>query len=130
MFFPFAFSRICGSELSALHARRAELTHAGAEVLALSCDAVHTLRAYAEALAGEEELGFRLLSDFWPHGSIARSFGVFDERRGAPERATFVVDHGSILRHVQHVPAGEARDLDEMLTVLRDLGKTTQKSTL
>lgn len=122
MFYPFAFSRVCGSELSELHSRRTEIERAGAEVLAVSCDAVHSLRAYAEALAGAEELGFRLLSDFWPHGRIARAFGVLDESRGAAERATFFLDAGLSIRHLQRVPAGEARDLDEMLAVLRELG--------
>lgn len=135
MFYPFAFSRVCGSELATLHARRAELRRAGGQVLAISCDSVHVLRAYAEALAGEAlageaQLGFRLLSDFWPHGKITRSFGVFDETRGVSERATFFLDVDSSVSYVQQAPAGEARDLDEMLSVLRALGETGQKSTL
>ena len=50
----------------------------GARVLAVSCDAMYTLRAYADT----EGIAFDLLSDHWPHGAIAQAYGVFDERRG------------------------------------------------
>ena len=56
----------------------------GARVLAVSCDAMYTLRAYADAGG----IAFDLLSDHWPHGAIAQAYGVFDELAGCARRGT------------------------------------------
>src|SRR3712207_7764810 len=39
------------------------------EVLALSCDPVYALRAFAD----QDGINFPLLSDFWPHGAVAQA---------------------------------------------------------
>ncbi len=57
-------------------------------VLGISCDAMFSLRAYADA----ERVPFDLLTDHWPHGAIARAYGIFDEQAGCALRATFVLD--------------------------------------
>ena len=57
-------------------------------MLAVSCDAMFTLRAFAEA----EDLPFDLLSDHWPHGAIAREYGVFDDEAGCALRGSFLLD--------------------------------------
>jgi alkyl hydroperoxide reductase subunit AhpC len=33
-----------------------------------------------------------VLGDFWPHGAVARAYGVFNEGLGCADRATFVID--------------------------------------
>ncbi|HEY0621266.1 MAG TPA: peroxiredoxin [Kribbella sp.] len=116
VFYPYAFSRVCTSELDALR-DRPDLA-AAAEILAVSCDPMFTLRAYAEA----QRLEFALLSDFWPHGSIASQYGVFDAERGCAVRGTFVVDQAGIIRWsvVKGIP--EARDPDEYAKALAELG--------
>ena len=35
---------------------------------------------------------FDLLSDFYPHGEVARKYGVFREPDGISDRAVFLVD--------------------------------------
>ena len=54
------------------------------QVVAVSCDPVFTLRAFADA----DGLTFPLLSDFWPHGAVASSYDVFDAERGCARRST------------------------------------------
>jgi peroxiredoxin len=58
------------------------------QVLAVSCDSVHAQRRWAE----EEGFGFPVLSDFWPHGEVAKAYGVFNEALGCANRHTFVID--------------------------------------
>jgi alkyl hydroperoxide reductase subunit AhpC len=36
-------------------------------------------------------------SDFWPHGAVAKAYGVFDAERGAPVRGTFLIDRQGIV---------------------------------
>lgn len=118
MFYPYAFSRVCGSELVALQSAWEEIEALDARVVAISCDAVHSLRAYADELSGGAGLAFDLVSDFWPHGEIARACGAFDASRGAPTRTSYVLDPDLVVRHVQHVPSDRSRDLQEALAEL------------
>ena len=88
MFYPFAFSRVCTGELCAVRDRLPTFESDDVQVLALSCDPMFALRAFAE----QDGLTFPLLSDFWPHGAVARAYGVFNEERGCSDRSTFIVD--------------------------------------
>ena len=88
VFYPFAFSGVCTSEMSGIKARLESFLTFDTEVLAISCDPVYTLRTFADA----DGLNFPLLSDFWPHGEVARAYDVFDEARGCPQRSSYVVD--------------------------------------
>lgn len=115
VFYPYAFSRVCSSELGALRDRPDLL--AAAEFVAVSCDPMFTLRAYAES----ERLEFALLSDFWPHGDIAAQYGVFDAERGCADRGTFVVDRAGIVRWSVVNPFGEARDPDDYAEALAQI---------
>ncbi len=107
VFFPFAFSRLCTSELDEIRDHLDEFTDAGVQVAALSCDPMYSLRAYAEA----EGYDFPLLSDFWPHGRTALRYGAFDATAGRAIRASFLIDHGGVLRWSLAHPAGRARPL-------------------
>lgn len=117
VFYPFAFSGVCTSELSELRDNLDVFTAKDAHVLAVSVDSKYTLRAYARS----EDYGFDLLSDFWPHGAVARSYGVFNETRGMAERGTFIIDRGGVIRYKVVSPVGQARDLAEYRQALDEL---------
>jgi peroxiredoxin len=114
IFYPWAFSGICRTELATIRDHHDRFTAAGARVLAVSCDAMFTLRAYADA----EEIGFDLLSDHWPHGAIARAYGVFDEQAGCALRGSFVLDANGMISWAVINGIGEPRDLAHVLTQL------------
>jgi peroxiredoxin len=115
VFYPYAFSQVCTSELAALR-DRADLL-AAAEFLAISCDPMFTLRAYADA----QDLGFSLLTDFWPHGEIASSYGVFDPNRGCALRGTFVIDRTGTIRWSVLNPIPQPRNPDDYAEALAAL---------
>jgi len=117
VFYPYAFSRVCTGELSDLRDRLPDFVSDDVALLALSCDPMFTLRAFADA----DDLKFPLLSDFWPHGEVSRAYGVFDEEKGCSTRSTFIVDKEGVLRWSVHNPMGEARDLEEYTKVLQGL---------
>jgi len=89
----------------------------GSRVLAVSCDAMYTLRAYADA----EGIPFDLLSDHWPHGAIAQAYGVFDELAGCARRGTFVVDSVGVIRWQQVNQINEQRDITAVLAATANL---------
>lgn len=117
MFYPFAFSGICAGELHAIRDDLASFHNDDVELLAVSCDHMFSLRAFAD----RDDLDYPLLSDFWPHGEVSRAYEVFDERAGAAIRGTFVVDREGLLRWQVVNPIGTARDLDDLRRALHDL---------
>lgn len=119
VFFPFAFSGICTGELCEIRDNIAGFKDSNATVLAISVDSKFAQRAYAE----QERLGFDLLADFWPHGVVARSYGVFDAASGMALRGTFIIDVAGIIRYVVVNPRGQARDLAEYRRALSALGE-------
>ena len=114
MFYPFAFSRVCTGELSEIRDNLDRFQSDDVQVLALSCDPMFTLRAFAD----QDRLTFPLLSDFWPHGAVSNSYGVFDSERGCSARSTFIVDQQGLLRWSVHNAMRDARDLADYERVL------------
>jgi mycoredoxin-dependent peroxiredoxin len=114
VFYPWAFSGICTGELCRLRDRLGDFTAVRARVLAISCDAMFSLRAYAET----EQLDFDLLTDHWPHGEISRRYGVFDEEAGCALRGSFVLDADGVITWRVLKGIGEARDVAAHLAAL------------
>ena len=94
MFYPFAFSGGCTGELCALRDDLSSFQNDGVQLLAISCDHMYTQRAFAEV----EGYKFPVLSDFWPHGAVAKAYGVFEEAKGCAIRGSFLIDKQGILR--------------------------------
>ena len=92
VFYPWAFSRVCGGELAELQAHLAEFRGANARLVAISVDHKFTLRSYAE----QEGFEFELLADFWPHGAVARALGAFDAERGVARRVSLYLQDGVV----------------------------------
>jgi len=117
VFYPFAFSGICTGELREIRDGLEDFQDGDIQVLAISCDPMYALRAWADA----EGHFFPLLSDFWPHGEVSRRFGVFSEENGAPLRGTFLVDtQGRVLWSLVN-GLGEVRDFGGYREVLAGL---------
>jgi len=114
VFYPWAFSGICRGELAALREDHDRFVGLGVRVLGVSCDAMFTLRAYADA----EALPFDLLTDHWPHGAIAQAYGIFDDRAGCALRATFVLDAEGVVTWRVVNGIGEAREMADLVAAL------------
>ena len=78
------------------------------QVLPVSVDHPFALKAWA----GERDYRFPLLSDFWPHGSVAQQYGVFNDKAGFALRGTFLVRTDGTLAFTEVNEPGEARDQD------------------
>lgn len=117
VFYPFAFTGVCTGELRAIQEALPRFRTQDATVVAVSCDSMFSLRVFAE----REGLTFPLLSDFWPHGAVARAYGVLDDERGCALRGTFVIDRGGVVRWkvVNAIP--DAREVDDCLEAVEQL---------
>ena len=117
VFFPWAFSSVCGGELAALRDGATSFVNDTTALLAVSIDSRFAQRAFAE----REGYEFPLLADSWPHGEVARRYGVFDETAGAALRGTFVIDRDGVVRWSVLHGIGDARDPEEYLRALAAL---------
>ena len=99
-FYPFAFSGLCTDEICEVRDDESMFADAGVQVLAITCDPMYTLAAWA----AERNYPFPMLSDFWPHGEVSRAFGVFDEAVGCTNRVSFVLDAAGVIVAVLATP--------------------------
>ncbi|WP_286276731.1 peroxiredoxin [Naasia aerilata] len=120
VFFPLAFSRTCSREFEELRDNAEVFAEAGVEVVGISVDSKHTLRAWWSA----EGLGMPLLADFWPHGEVARRYGVFREDTGTASRTTVVIDRAGVVRSVFSSAPGEPRPFSAYRAALAALAQT------
>ncbi|MGO2139414.1 MAG: peroxiredoxin [Leucobacter sp.] len=106
VFFPLAFSGICTGELCELRDNLQIFEDSKVRLVGISVDSVFALKAWAEV----EGYEFSILSDFWPHGAVAKEYGVFIDERGIATRATLVIgEERKVLASFETAP-GEARD--------------------
>lgn len=117
VFYPWAFTGTCTGELCTLRDRLSEFENEDTVTLAVSCDAVFSLRVFAE----QEGYTFSMLSDFWPHGAVSRAYGVFLEDRGVALRGSFIIDKAGVLRWSVVHSIGQGRDADEYAKALASL---------
>jgi peroxiredoxin len=114
VFFPLAFSGICTGELCELRDNLQAFEAEGIELMGISVDSHFALRAWGE----QEKYTFSLLADFWPHGGVARDYGVFVEDAGIANRGTFVIDReGKIVESIVTAP-GQAREFQAYLDAI------------
>ena len=106
VFFPAAFSSTCTSELCEIRDDFGAYEQRGVTVLGISVDSTHALRAWQEAQGYRN----RFVSDRWPVGTVAKLYGVWNERTGQADRGTFILDAEGVVRYAVHNPSSQARD--------------------
>jgi peroxiredoxin len=117
LFYPFSFTGTCTGELCAMRDDLAAFQNDSVQVLAVSCDSMFTQRIFAE----KEGYEFPVLADFWPHGAVTQSYGIFDDVRGCSLRGTYVIDKEGIVRWQIVNGLGDARNLEDYKIALAAL---------
>jgi mycoredoxin-dependent peroxiredoxin len=106
VFFPFAFSGICTSELCQVRDELPSFEGDDVQVIGISVDHPFALKSWA----AQEGYLFPLVSDFWPHGEVAQKYGVFNDIAGMSNRGTFLIDKQGVVRFAELNQPGEKRD--------------------
>jgi len=117
VFTPCVFSPTCSDELQdILNSEKLRKLRA-VRILVVSCDSKHVLKEWSELHHYQDDL----LSDFWPHGEVARWYGIFNPHRGIAIRASFLIAPDGVVRwDVVHAP-DDPRDVDDYVTAIREL---------
>jgi peroxiredoxin len=109
VFIPFSFTGVCEGELCTIRDDFTAFTSGGAQVLVVSTDPAPSQKMWAD----QQGWTFPMVSDFWPHGEIAKAYGAFNEDRGCANRVTVVIDEaGTIVDWFGTENLGTARPLE------------------
>jgi peroxiredoxin len=81
----------------------------------ISIDSVPTKKAWADNLGIKNT---RLLADFWPHGRVAKVYGIFRENDGFSERANIIVDENGKVLFSKVYRLNELPNIEEIIQVL------------
>jgi glutaredoxin len=87
------------------------------QVLGISVDHIPCLKAWAQSLGG---INYPLVSDFWPHGKVAKLYGVL-RKEGHSERAIFIIDKDGIIRYIDIHDIDEQPDNEVLLNELKKI---------
>lgn len=96
VFIPLPFTGICDAEACTLRDEAAVLNDLDANVVVITCHAVSVAKKWAD----ENGFAFPVLSDFWPHGAVASTYGAFNTSAGVSNRVTIVLDADGIVRAI------------------------------
>jgi peroxiredoxin len=118
-FVPAAWTPVCSQQWPGYNIAKEYFDKNDATLLGISVDNVPTLFAWTKEMG---ELWFPVLSDFWPHGAVAQSYGVL-RGDGVAERALFIIDKQGIIRFIDIHDINSAPRLEELIGQLDKLNK-------
>jgi peroxiredoxin len=114
-FHPLAWTEFCAAQMKSLEDNRETLIARNCVPVGISVDSIPCKKAWAKSLSVENT---PLLCDFWPHGAIARKFGLFREENGFSERANVIIDEKQKVIFVKIYPLHSVPDIREILAFL------------
>jgi peroxiredoxin len=115
-FHPLAWTSVCADQMKSLELAYEEFQSLNVLPIGISVDPVPSKKAWAESL-GLKKL--RIISDFWPHGEVAKAFGIFRDKDGFSERANILIDEEGKIVWFKVYPIRQLPDLGEILSFLK-----------
>lgn len=114
-FHPLAWTKVCARQMQSLERNFKTFDLLNTMPIGLSVDTVPTKHAWARTLKIKR---LRLLVDFWPHGKVAKAYGIFREKEGFSERANIIIDEFGKVVWVKVYTIKELPDIKEVIKVL------------
>jgi peroxiredoxin len=117
-FHPLAWTGICTQQMKSLEENYRAFAELNTIPVGLSVDAVPTKKAWSDSM-GLKQL--KILADFWPHGGVAKAYGLFREHGGTSERANVIVDEKGKVAWVKVYEISQLPPIGEVIEVLKKL---------
>jgi len=115
-FRPLAWTAVCHDQMRSLEENHLHLDELNTVALGIGVDSVPTNKAWAQSM---DIKNTRLLSDFWPHGEVAKSYGIFREKDGFSDRANILLDEDQKVIFVQVYPTSQLPDIEPIIDLLK-----------
>lgn len=96
-FVPAAWTPVCSEQWPGYSIVKDVFDETDAVLLGITVDNIPTLHSWTKQMG---TVWFHVLSDFWPHGAVAKAYGVL-RSDGFTERAVFIIDKEGFIRFIQ-----------------------------
>lgn len=116
-FVPAAWTPVCSDQWPGYNITRNLFEKNDAILIGITVDSIPTLNAWTREMGG---LWFPVLSDFWPHGAVAKKYGVL-RGDGTSERALFVIDKRGIICFIDVHDINQRPKLEVLIEELEKL---------
>jgi peroxiredoxin len=118
-FVPAAWTPVCSDQWPGYNIVKDIFDEHDAILLGITVDNLPTLFAWTNQMG---TLWFPVLSDFWPHGAVADTYGVL-RSDGTSERAIFVIDKKGVIRYINVNDVNKRPRLEDLVKELERLEK-------
>ena len=118
-FVPAAWTPVCSDQWPGYNIAKDIFNQYDAILLGITVDNIPTLFAWTNQMG---QLWFPILSDFWPHGAVAKKYGVL-RSSGVSERALFVIDKKGMIRYIDVHDINKRPPLEDLAAALEKLSK-------
>ena len=116
-FHPLAWTGVCAKQMKSLESNFEEFEKLNTITVGINVDTIPSKKAWADSLGLKH---IRILSDFWPHGKVAKIYGLFRDVEGFSERANILIYENQEIEFIRIYELGELPDIKEILTFLRE----------
>jgi peroxiredoxin len=118
-FVPAAWTPVCSDQWPGYNIVKDIFDQNDAILLGITVDNIPTLFAWTNQMG---KLWFPVLSDFWPHGAVAKKYGVL-RSNGVAERALFIIDKKGTIRYIDVHDINKRPPLEDLVSALEKLKK-------
>jgi len=116
-FVPAAWTPVCSDQWPGYNIVKDVFDQHDAVLLGITVDNIPTLFSWTNQMGN---LWFPVLSDFWPHGKVAATYGVL-RSDGVTERAIFIIDKKGIIRYIDVHDINKRPPLEDIVNALEKL---------
>jgi peroxiredoxin (alkyl hydroperoxide reductase subunit C) len=118
-FVPAAWTPVCSDQWPGYNIAKDIFNQYDAILLGITVDNIPTLFAWTNQMG---QLWFPVLSDFWPHGAVAKRYGVL-RSNGVSERALFVINKKGTIRYIDAHDINKRPPLEDLMSALEKMEK-------
>jgi peroxiredoxin len=118
-FVPAAWTPVCSDQWPGYNIAKDIFNQYDAILLGITVDNIPTLFAWTNQMG---KLWFPVLSDFWPHGAVAKRYGVL-RSNGVSERALFVINKKGTIRYIDVHDINKRPPLEDLMSALEKMEK-------
>ena len=116
-FVPAAWTPVCSDQWPGYNIVQDLFDKNNTILFGITVDNIPTLYAWTNQMG---KLWFPVLSDFYPHGKVAESYGVL-RSDGTTERALFVIDKKGVIRYIDVHDINKRPPLESLIRELEKL---------
>ena len=116
-FRPLAWTPVCHDQMISLEHNFDYFEKHNTIAFGIGVDSVPSNKAWGDSMGIKNT---RMLADFWPHGEVAKAYGLFREADGFSERANIIIDEKQKVVFAKVYPTNQLPDITELLHFLED----------